>query len=324
VQRVSLNAMRIILLLFLGAATVFPGPGRQHIESFADTESVGSRESLRGLLPVETRADGWRIGTEPEFFDSEDLWEYINGQAEMYLDYGFLQVVTADYTSADGTGSLAVEIYLMESPAHAFGIYAAERSPSETFIEMGVQGYIGENNLNFWKGPYYVKLTSFEAYSGLEETLMTLAGMIAGNVGGRYGEPELFTCFPEKNRVQMSERFIPKNFMGQPFLKNGYRVTYRNGEVGYDAFLVQTDSAVEAEEMFRAYRAFLESRDQRLSLRPEDDYTLILVQKAGQAVFLYGAFLGGVFDIGDPDASKKFVEEMIDRLRNRAGRPKKT
>jgi len=153
--------------------------------------------------------------------------------------------------------------------------------------------------------------------------LMTLAGMIAGNVRGRYGEPELFTCFPEKNRVKMSERFIPKNFMGQPFLKNGYRVAYRNGEGGYDAFLIQTGSTVEAEKVFRKYQAFLESQDQKLSLTPASDYTLILVQEAGKAVFLYGDFLGGVFGIGDSDASKKIVEEMIGRLRNRAADPKK-
>jgi hypothetical protein len=264
------------------------------------------------------------MATEPEFFDSENLWEFINGQAEMYLDYGFLQVVTVDYISPDGTRFLAVEIYLMESPTHAFGIYAAERAPGENFIEMGVQGYIGENVLNFWQGSYYIKLTSFETFSGLEETLMTLAGVIAGNVRGSYGEPELFNCFPEKNRVKMSERFIPKNFMGQPFLKNGYRVSYRNGEGGYDAFLIQTNSMVEADGVFRKYWAFLASQDQELSVTTESDYTLVLVQRGGKAVFLYAEFVGGVFGIGDSDASKKIVEEMIGRLRNRAGRPEKT
>jgi hypothetical protein len=316
--------MRIILLLFLVTATVLPLPGRQPTESFADNESAGSRESLRRLLPAVTGEDGWRMATEPDFFDSENLWEYIDGQAEMYLDYGFQQVVTVDYISPDGTRSLAVEIYLMESPTHAFGLYAAERSPGESFIEIGVQGYIGENILNFWKGSYYVKLTSFEVVPDLEETLMTLAGVIAGNVKGRYGEPEFFACFPEENRVKMSERFIPKNFMGQPFLKNGYRVAYRDAEDGYDVFLVQTDSAAEAEEVFQKYQAFLGSQDQELTLTPTSDYMLVLVPKAGKAVFLYNDFLGGVFGIGDSDASKKIIEEMIGRLRNRAGRPEKT
>ncbi len=322
--RLSLNAMRIMFFLFLGAAPVLAGPGPRPTESLADTGSAERRESLKRLLPLETREGRWRIASEPEFFDPENLWEFIDGQAEMYLDYGFLQVATVEYASPDGTGFLAVEIYLMRSPAHAFGLYAAERSPSENFIEIGVQGYIGENTLNFWKGAYYVKLTSFEVYSGLEENLMTLASMIAGNVSGRHGEPELFACFPERNRVKRSERFIPKNFMGQSFLKNGYRVAYRNEGDGYDAFLVQADSRVEAQEMFQKYQAFLESRDQELALRPEKDYTLIQVWKTGEAVFWYDAFLGGVFDIGDADAAKEFVEEMIDRLRKRAGRADKT
>ncbi len=323
-KRLNLHVMRTILILSLGSAMVLPGPSQRPSESFADTEAAGSRESLRRLLPDKAGADGWRMAREPDFFDSANLWEYLDGQAEMYLDYGFLQVVTTDYTTPDGTGSLAVEIYLMESPTHAFGLYAAERSSGERFIEVGVQGYIDENILNFWKGPYYVKLTSFGMVPGLQEIFMKLASVIAGNVKGRYSEPELFACFPEENRVKMSERFIPKNFMGHPFLKNGYRVTYRGAEGDYEAFLVHTDSADEAEEVFRKYQAFLESEDQEPVLTPASDYTLVLVQKAGKAVFLHKDFLGGVFGIGDSDASKKIVEEMISRLRHRAGRPEKT
>jgi hypothetical protein len=262
------------------------------------------------------------MAAEPEFFDAENLWEYINGQAEMYLDYGFVQVMAVDYISSDGTGFLAVEVYLMQSPAHAFGIYAAERSSDESFIEIGVQGYIGENNLNFWKGPYYVKLTSFEVLPGLEEILKTLADQIAGNVSGRYREPELFTCFPEENKIKMSERFIPKDFMGQPFLKNGYRVDYRDGEAGYHAFLIQTASLLEAEEVFRRYLTFLASQDQKPSMTSTDAYDLIQIQKEGH-VFLYGVFLGGVFGIGDPEASGKFIEELIGQLRNRARQSEK-
>ena len=318
----SLNAIRIILVLSLGVVMVLAGASLGHAPTRAATESAGMQEALRGLLPSETSTNGWSMAAEPEFFDAENLWEYINGQAEMYLDYGFVQVMAVDYISRGGTGFLTVEIYLMESPVHAFGIYAAERSSDESFIEIGVQGYIGENNLNFWKGPYYVKLTSFEVLPGLAETLKTLAVQIAGNVSGRYREPELFTCFPEGNRVKMSERFIPKDFMGQPFLKNGYRVDYRDGEDGYNAFLIQTASPLEAEEVFRRYLTFLEIQDQELSMTSTDTYNLIQIQKEGH-VFLDGVFLGGVFGIGDPEASRKFIEELIGRLRNRARQSEK-
>jgi hypothetical protein len=229
--------------------------------------------------------------------------------------------MVVDYISRDGTGFLNVEIYLMKSPAHAFGIYAAERSPDESFIDVGVQGYIGENNLNFWKGRYYVKLTSFEETPGLEESLMTLASRIAGNVEGRYHEPELFTCFPDRNRVKMSERFVPRNFMGQPFLRDGYRVDYREGEVEYTAFLVQSGSPPEAEAKFRKFQAFLESQDQGMTSAGAS--TLRRVQKKGH-VFLHGVFLGGVFGLEDSEASKKFVERLIERLRNLVVQPEKT
>ena len=51
-------------------------------------------------------------------------------------------------------------------------------------------------------------------------------------------------------------------------------------------------------------------------------YHLIQIWKEGH-VFLDGVFLGGVFGIGDPEVSGKFIQEVIDRLRNRARQSEK-
>jgi hypothetical protein len=196
------------------------------------------KEALGILLPKEMESGHWKSSPAPEYFDPQNLWRYINGQAEMYLDYGFNLVVTSNYISMDKSGSMTIEIYQMQSPHHAFGIYAAERSPDDNFIKMGVQGYLGGNVLNFWKGVYYVKLISFQTSPDTKEVLMKLAGVIANKIKGSYFTPELFACFPEKNKVKMSERFIPNKFLGQPFLKNGYRVDYKKGGRKYQVFLV--------------------------------------------------------------------------------------
>jgi hypothetical protein len=307
------------LLVAVIFTVAFPLVGASASEGIPSDQLARDKETLRTLLPKETESAGWKGASSPEFFEPENLWEYINGQAEVYLDYGLKLVLTTDYTSLDSSSSMAVEIYQMQSPDHAFGIYAAERSPDDNFINMGVQGYLAEDVLNFWKGHYYVKLTSFQRSSDTKEILMRLAAVIANKIEGSYSEPELFACFPEKNRVKLSERFIPKNFLGQRFLKNGYQVEYKNGGSSYQVFLVNNASRQEAEEAFGKYQNFLESQNRKIFPVRKDDYQLICTKgEKGKLIFQYGSFVGGVLNSEDLSEAERIVAEIVHKLRNRS------
>ncbi|MFH1349408.1 MAG: DUF6599 family protein [Pseudomonadota bacterium] len=287
-------------------------------EDLPSSELARDKETLNTLLPEGTETAGWKPTSSPEFFGPQNLWEYIDGQAELYLDYGFKLVLTTDYTSMDGAKSLSIEIFQMESPDHAFGIYAAERSPQDNFIKMGVQGYLGENILNFWKGPYYVKLTSFQSFHGTKEILLKLAGSIEKKIKGGDSEPELFACFPEKNRAKMSGRFIPKNFLGQRFLKDGYRVEYKDGRRNYQIILVKNGSREEAEDAFIQYRNFFRSQGEDPSPLTKDDYALFFTRgKKIKVIFHYGFFMGGVLESKNLSEAQRIIDEMVHKLRNR-------
>jgi len=299
-------------------ALAIPLASARGSEGIARDELARDKEILRTLLPKGAESGGWKAVSGPKFFGPQNLWEYINGQAEMYLDYGFKLLVTAEYTSMDGSRFMTIDIFQMGSPNHAFGIYAAERSPHDRFIKMGVQGYLGENVLNFWKGLYYVKLTSFQTSSDIEEIFMMLAGAIANKIKESYSEPELFAYFPGKNKVKMSERFIPKNFLGLPFLKDVYLVEYKNGGSSYQVFLIKNPSGEEAEEAFGKYQSFLKSQNEKISASRESDYQLIFTEgEGGKAIFQYGSFVGGVLNSEDLSEAGRIIEEILHTLRSR-------
>ena len=300
----------IILALTISLANA------QRPEESSQKEVLEYKEILRTLLPKTTEIKGWKVTSGPQFFEPQNLWEYINGEAEMYLDYGFELVATAEYTTLDGFRSMTIEIYQMQSPKHAFGIYAAERSPHDSFIKMGVQGYLSENVLNFWKGLYYVKLTSFETSSETKEILMKLAVVIDNKIEGSYSEPELFACFPENNKVKMSERFIPKNFLGLSFLKDGYRVEYKRGGSSYQVFLVKNGSHDIAKEVFRKYQDFLKSQHEGVSRSKKCDYQLIFTKREKvEVMFQYGSFVGGVLNSADLSKAEGIIEEIVQKLK---------
>ncbi|MFH1242212.1 MAG: DUF6599 family protein [Pseudomonadota bacterium] len=308
------NSILVGAILF-GAIALLKVAGSEGVSL---NESARDKEILRALLPKDAECPGWQAVSSPKFFEPRNLWEHINGQAEMYLDYGFRLLLTTEYTSTDGSSAVTIEIFQMQSPDHAFGIYAAERSPDDIPVKMEALGYLGENVLNFCKGPYYVKLASFQTSAERKKALMVLAGVIATKIKGTYSEPGLFACFPEKDRVKMSERFIPKNFLGQPFLKDGYQVEYKNGVRGYQVFLVKNDSREKAGEALGKYQGFLRSQNEKVTLSRKDDYQLIFTEsKKGKAIFQYGSFVGGVLGSRDLPEAERIIEEIVRKLRNR-------
>ncbi len=294
-----------ILLAFL--ITVFP----------ALSKGKGEKELLR-LIPQGRQLPGWQMSEKPRFFDAENLFEYINGAADLYILYGFRLVLTTDYRLEAESTSVTVEIYAMQSPLHAFGIYAAERSPNEETTTIGVEGYIGANVLNFYKGLYYVKITSFAIGQDLRERLQEMGAFIAANIKGEFKPPEVFQYFPRDDRVPHSERFIPSHFLGQSYLVNGYRCDYHDESCGsYQLFLVPFKDEMRAQEAFALYKKFLIEQNKPHRIDKDENYQRILQYSSeqNQFAFCYGRFLGGAMGVGCENAMKNKMEEMVQNLR---------
>lgn len=57
-----------------------------------------------------------------DYYDGSSLWGYINGGADIYLEYGFKKVLTQDIESE--FGKIKIDVYEMENPESAFGIFS--------------------------------------------------------------------------------------------------------------------------------------------------------------------------------------------------------
>ena len=123
--------------------------------------------------------------TDPEHYEADNLWEYINGQADFFIDYGFVRVDTAEYRNDQESSSVVLEVYQMGRPQEAFGIFAAERTRDDRPLEIGAQAYLGANVLGFWQAEQYVKLTSFDEGPAVEQLLISLAEEISSRFQAR-------------------------------------------------------------------------------------------------------------------------------------------
>jgi hypothetical protein len=161
--------------------------------------------------------NGWKQSGEVQTFIPKTLFEYIDGAADLYITYDFQELKVAEYQN-EKKASVTLEVYEHKTPTHAFGIYSQERLPDANFIDIGAQGYIEKNILNFLTGSYYVKINSYNTGAEDREILLTFGRKICGNLGVKGTLPSILFSFPQEGKKKNSEKFINKNFLGYSFL----------------------------------------------------------------------------------------------------------
>jgi len=186
-------------------------------------------QKLAALLPDDNAAAGWTRGLEVRSFGPDNLYEFIDGAADNFLIYGFQQVITAEYNNPQKAQAV-LEIYQMQDPRNAFGVYTSERNPASEFQKIGAEGYVGGTALNFWSGPYYVKITVFQESPELKQAMITLAEGVAKKIGSTGAVPPEIDSFPSADQVPHSVRFLAKDVLGQSYLKEGFEAKYKRGD----------------------------------------------------------------------------------------------
>ncbi len=168
---------------------------------------------------------GFKLTPGEKVYTSDNLFEIIDGAADLFLTYGFEELHTAEY-SAPGIEYIRVEVYRHSSQANAFGMYAQERPEETRFLPIGGQGYLEEGALNFYCGRYYMRMTTNDKGEKVQLALQSIAQSAAGALHQEKTLPALFAFFPEKGKKQNSEMYINQDFLGYKFFTSAYSVQY--------------------------------------------------------------------------------------------------
>lgn len=197
---------------------------------------------------------GWDLTPNERVYVPSDLWDLINGAADTYLSYNFIDLHLADYNNDSGI-NVRVELYRHSSFNNAFGIYTTERSPDYTFIDIGTQGYLEEGALNFLCGYYYVKITTASQGQDAQNSLAEIAKNIEKQLNQEKNWPGIFGIFPS-DALPYSEHYIAENFLGFEFLHSAFTADYNRGGEDFQVFVIRTDTPDEVRTMLTKYLKF--------------------------------------------------------------------
>jgi hypothetical protein len=203
--------------------------------------------------------EGWTQKGKPDVYTPDNLFEYIDGAAEVFLSYDFQALATLTYENRE-KNSFTVDVYRHSSDRNGFGIYSSEKPQKGNFIPMGTQGYYEKGILNFLKGPYYVKMSGYDLGDNDKGVLTTAAGAIAKVLKGTTDFPGAVKCFPGKGKQTDSERYINQNFLGHSFLHSAFEADYEIAGKKFKVFIIETGRAEEVDKIVQSYLDFLDKK----------------------------------------------------------------
>jgi hypothetical protein len=251
-------------------------------------------------------APGWEQSEAKHQYASDNLWEYKDGAAEGYLQYGFARMQGISCKS--GGDTLSIDVSEMTDADSAYGIFVANSDPNLPVVKIGMGGQVQPQSANFTKGKYYVELVVVAANpnSNQTATLEAFAGRIEALLEGRTTVPEALEWFPKEGLT--STRLVPESVLGLRLLKRGYQAKYRQGQ----AFIVQEASPESAADVLKKLREKFEGVP--AAQVADEAFQAKAQYLGGICIFRKGRYLGGYANLPDSKQAVTLAAKLADRI----------
>jgi hypothetical protein len=177
---------------------------------------------LESLVPKGDLQDGWAIIGGPRIYNKKTLFEHINGEAELFIKYGFQESIFAVYQGQRKENQIDLDIYDMGNVLHAFGIFSRFRNEDRP-AGIGLDSYLDERYGFFYKGRYFVMLYATESDTSI---LKGLEMAISSRIEDVSPSPKEIGYFPKNRLKPGSIQYFPEGLLGYQFFKKGFLGTY--------------------------------------------------------------------------------------------------
>ena len=276
--------------------------------------AAAGREAA-GPLPGPSCGPGWPMDGKGALFDKETLSDHIDGEAELFLPYGFESLAYARY--ARGEDSFDLDIYRMGSLLDAFGLFAGYRPEEADPIAAGTAGAVTPTQLFFYQDRYFVRLQSTGRLDPGRSALTACAQAVSRLLPAGKERPRELSLLAIPEVSEESVRYSATSLLGYDFLPRGMVADALIGGAQARVFVVLSASAQDADAVFQAYGSYL--REGKADPRPaagkagsvlsavDPLYGRVLLAREGRFVF-------GMARVKDPAAALPVMEKLRMRL----------
>lgn len=305
----KIKAGKAILALLLVAALTSCSnrqPAAPKADQTSDTQNLSD-------LVAELTPDRWNVFEGVKIFSAENLYEQINGRAELYLAYDVISLTIATFEKKSDIGEfIELSIFDMGNPTNAFGIFSVERSQGEKALDLGRASYRSDSNAYIWKGKYYIAIVASDTTEELRLLGLDLAHRVISFLTDS-GDPVWgLSALPQENRVPDSVQYFKVDAMGLDFMQNTYTAKYCKDDAEITAFLSQQssfDSALDSLERYAKHAAKYGRGSERMT-KNGIEFVLCDMHDSFDVIFQKGRLVGGVLSVMDQDEALEAAADL--------------
>jgi hypothetical protein len=258
----------------------------------------------------------------PETFTADNLYDKIDGKAELYLTAGFVGL-KCQRLALKASNDVWMEwfVYDMGALPQAFSVFSLQRRAEAQTLGLTPFAYQTQNSLYFVCGRYYVEaVTAMPTEPMMTAMLVMARQFVAAHPPGAAEMPEL-KLFPPENLEPGSQGLQIANAFGFDQFTNVFTAKYRlpggATNVAVLAFLETTKIPANAVALRDAYRSFLLANGGK-EIEAGDMASLgkpVNFMDSVEFIFAEGNVVAGVHAAPDAATAAKVAQPLANSLR---------
>lgn len=206
-----------------------------------------------GLIPPQLQLLG-----ASESFNADNLYDKIDGKAELYLAAGFARMHCQRFSLKDAPDQwFEWFVYEMTSLPSAFSVFGTQRRAEGQPLALTEYAYRTANAVYFVCGSNYVEVVASDASAPLLNGALAMASAFVAEAPSVRTHLAELDLFPSVDLVPGSQTLQIADAFGFDGLKNVFTARYQAGAAEFTAFLTACANPAEAQRLRDAYAAFL-------------------------------------------------------------------
>ncbi|MBW7995756.1 MAG: hypothetical protein FVQ81_04105 [Candidatus Glassbacteria bacterium] len=196
----SLNGITRLLLAAVITALIACGGAKQ-------AGSDGPSE-LTALFPLSELPEGTVAGSQAQVYSGRELYDLINGGADIFMEFGCEETAVKEYASGSGV-SIVAKIYRMEDSEAAYGIFSVNRKISHRPVSKGTIGARGDYRVLFCAGEYFVDVQAADRDQVTAAALDEIASRIELELADEPDDwPDILSLLPRRGLIPHTETYL--------------------------------------------------------------------------------------------------------------------
>jgi len=185
----------------------------------------------RPVLDALAATGEWRLLEPARSFGPDNLYEEIDGEAELFLPYGIKRLTVAILGRTARPGSeVRLELFRMASPRDAYGIWSQYRYPDQEVLRIPPsEAVVSDTSADFFRGETFVRVRS-KPGAGSRNDVIGIATEIVAFLPGSGAPPEEARVLDDlPGRIAGSILYQKRAMLGYECLAPGFEAKFSTG-----------------------------------------------------------------------------------------------